>query len=145
MIASLNEIPSYLLNRITHRYNRNVREALKAAGLTTISTRILITLSIFGKLSVNDLCIHAIAEQPTMSRALDRMEAEGLLTRHAGNKDGRTRIVSLTPAGEALCRKVWPVMAAENEHMMRGIPAEDREVLMRSLGRMLENIRKNPI
>ena len=144
LVASLNEIPSYLLNRISHRYNKNVRDALKAAGLTTIATRVLVSLAVFEELSVNDLCVYAIAEQPTMSRALDRMEAEGLVTRHAGDSDSRTRIVRLTPEGKALYRRIWPVMASQNEHMMQGIPKEDRKVVLRTLAQMLENIRKNP-
>ncbi|MEZ5714900.1 MAG: MarR family winged helix-turn-helix transcriptional regulator [Paracoccaceae bacterium] len=144
LVGSLNEIPSYLLNRIAHRYNKNVRDALKAAGLTTIATRVLVSLAVFKELSVNDLCIYAVAEQPTMSRALDKMEAEGLVFRNAGTSDNRTRIVSLTEAGEALYRKIWPVMAKQNERMMQGIPAEDRKVVLRSLAQMLDNIRENP-
>lgn len=145
IVGSLHEIPSYLLVRIAHRYNKNVRDALKQEGLTTIATRVLLSLAVFGELSVNDLCVHAVAEQPTMSRALDRMEAEGLVKRHAGSPDSRTRIVRLSEAGEALCHDIWPVMAEQNEFMMRGIPEKDRKVLMRSLARMLDNIRKNPL
>ncbi|PIE10375.1 MAG: MarR family transcriptional regulator [Rhodobacterales bacterium] len=144
-VKSLTEIPSYLLIRVSHRYNKNMRDALKASGLTTVATRVLVSLAVFKELSVNDLCVYAVAEQPTMSRALDKMEAEGLVTRQAGSEDSRTRIVRLSPAGSALCTDIWPVMAEQNERMMRGIPAEDRAVLLRTMAKMLENIRKNPI
>ena len=112
--AVLKELPSYLLNRISHRYNKNTHEALKAAGLTTITTRVLVSLKMFGPLSVGELCVHAIAEQPTMSRALDRLEAERLVRRAASDEDSRMRVVRLTAAGEKdVSRDLAGVFAAE--------------------------------
>lgn len=145
LVRSLNEIPSYLLTRIAHRHNKNVHDALKAVGLTTIATRVVVSLAIFGSLSVSDLCVYAVAEQPTMSRALNRLEMDGLVVSQQGPEDSRVRMIQLTPAGEALSRRVWPVVSEHNERMMRGISDEDRQHLLRTLTRMLNNTRKNPL
>lgn len=145
LARSLNEIPSYLLTRIAHRHNKNVRDALKAVGLTTIATRVLVSLAVFKTLSVSDLCVYAVAEQPTMSRALDKLEAEGLIQSKAGASDSRVRMIQLTEQGEALYRRVWPVVSEHNERMMRGISEEDRLQMLSTLTRMLNNTRKNPL
>ena len=142
-IQTLENLHSYLLNRITHRYNKSVHKELGAVGLTTITTRILVSLKLLGGLSVNDLCVHAIAEQPTMSRALDRLENEGLVERYADTDDSRIRMVRLTKAGEAKYHDIWPVIADQNQAMMKGISTADQETSRRVLAKMLENIRVN--
>ena len=142
---ALTGLPSYQLTRIAHRYNQTIHAELKAAGLSTIATRIIASLKIFDELTINELCVHALAEQPTMSRALDRLEADGLIRRTGKDEDNRKRVVHLTPEGEALFERIWPVTQAANEAMLEGIPAEDREVTMRTLVKVLENIRVHPI
>lgn len=141
----LTGLPSYLITRIAHRYNQTIHAELKAIGLSTISTRVISSLNIFGALTINELCVHALAEQPTMSRALDRMEADGLIHRTVKNEDNRKRVVQLTAAGAALTEKIWPVMLGANDTMLADIPEADREVTMRTLLRVLENIRVHPI
>lgn len=142
--VKLGNLASYLLNRIAHRYNHGTHSRLKAVGLTTIATRIIVSLKVYGELTVKELCVHAIAEQPTMSRALDRMEDEKLISRQVSDKDNRVRVVRLTEQGEAVYEKIWPVMVGANEDLLRGISEDDRAALMRILTTILENIRKNP-
>jgi DNA-binding MarR family transcriptional regulator len=140
----LGQLTSYLLNRIVHRYNQTLQAELKQKGVTTITMRTVVSLKVYGALTVNELCVHAIAEQPTMSRTLDKMEAEGLIAREVSDKDQRVRVIRLTEAGEAFYARVWPVMTDANEALLEGVSDEDRAALMRVLMQILENIRKNP-
>ncbi len=142
---TLTALPSYLITRIAHRYNQTIHAELKAIGLSTISTRIISSLSIFEELTINELCVHALAEQPTMSRALDRLEADGLIRRAVKDEDNRKRTVRLTDAGHALTADIWPVMTGANDAMLEGIPKADREVTVRTLLKVLENVRVHPI
>ncbi len=141
---ALTGLPSYLLTRIAHRYNQTIHAELKAVGLSTISTRIIASLKIFGELTINELCVHALAEQPTMSRALDRLEGDGLIRRSVKDEDNRKRVVQLTAGGEALFERIWPVTLGANEAMLQGISEADRDVTMRTLLKVLENIRVHP-
>jgi len=142
---ALTGLPSYLLTRIAHRYNQTIHAELKAIGLSTIFTRIIASLKIFDELTINELCVHALAEQPTMSRALDRLEADGIIKRSVKDEDNRKRVVRLTAEGEALFDSIWPVTINANEAMFQGISDADREVTMRTLLKVLENIRVHPI
>lgn len=139
------EMTSYLINRISHRYNHNVQSELKALGLTTLNARIIVCLKVYGQLTVNELSIHAIAEQPTMSRALDRMEDDGLISRVAGEQDSRSRVAGLTAKGKAMYLRIMPIMAGANEHLLAGLKAEDQTRLMALLTQVLKQLRKNPI
>ena len=142
---ALTELPSYLLTRIAHRYNQTIHTELRAVGLSTISTRIIGSLKMFDELTINELCVHALAEQPTMSRALDRLEADGIIKRSVKDEDNRKRVVRLTPEGVALFDSIWPVTLDANEVMFQGISDADREVTMRTLLKVLENVRVHPI
>lgn len=140
----LADLASYLLNRIVFRHNQSVQEKLRAHGHITITIRAVNTLSVYGELTVNELCVHAMAEQPTMSRALDRMEANGLIARSVSEKDSRVRVIRLTPAGEALSREIWPVMTGANEELLAGLTKTERETFMRLLTKVHHSIRKHP-
>lgn len=130
---TLEALVSYMLARIVNGYNTDVQAQLKGTGLTQNTLRALVALKVMGRLTVSDLCFHAIAEQPTMSRALDRLERDGLISRERGEHDHRARYVRLTPAGEARYAEVWPVMAEGNARLLSAIPESDQAELMRIL------------
>lgn len=53
--------------------------------------------------------------QYNMSRLLNRVEAAGLVERHACDEDGRGQTVRITDAGRAMMRRMWPVYRAALE------------------------------
>ena len=80
-----------------------------------------------------------------MSRALDRLEKDGIVVRTVKDEDNRMRVIRLTPEGTTLSKRIWPVMQLANDKLLDGIPKADREVTMRTLVKVLENIRVHPI
>lgn len=136
----LRGLPSYLLTRISHRYMKAIRAELKGVRLNTSATRVIAALRVFPGLTVNELCAHTISEQPTMSHALDRLEADGLIFRKVHPTDSRIRQVFLTESGQDMSDRVWPVILGMNNKMMQGIPEADRDVTLRTLGRMFDNL-----
>ena len=143
--AKLWGMPSYLINRIAHRYNQNVYGQLKALGLTTLNSRIIVVLKLYGEQTVNELCIHAVAEQPAMSRALDRLEEGGYVSRIVSEADNRVRVVRLLPKGEQLYEQIYPVMQKGNEDLLSALSDDQQEQLMELLAGMLKSIRRNPV
>jgi MarR family transcriptional regulator, transcriptional regulator for hemolysin len=47
---------------------------------------------------------------PTLVRTLSALEKEGLISRRDNPGDGRSRIIELTPAGQAMLAKIQPVI-----------------------------------
>ncbi len=138
-------MPSYLLNRISHRYSQNVHSELKSRGLTTLNLRIIVALKFRGELTVNELCVHAIAEQPAMSRALDRLETDGYVTRVVSESDSRVRIVQLLEPAVQLFDEMFPVMQSANQKMLSALSEQEREQLIGLLVKVLTSIRKSPV
>ncbi|MBJ3777928.1 MarR family winged helix-turn-helix transcriptional regulator [Acuticoccus mangrovi] len=134
----------YLINRISARYNIDMAEALREHGLTTPKMRALAVLKVKPGITVNELAVYAVMEQSTMSRTLDQMEEAGLVVRSAREGDGRVREVALTPDGEAAFAEVLPIVRAQEERMFAGIGKRDRAAFLRTLHKMLRNIRQHP-
>lgn len=141
---SLLAYPPYLMNRITHRYNHSLQKAVAQKGLTVPKMRALAALAAMGELTINDLTVYAVAEQSTMSRTLDQMEKDGLITRAISGEDNRARVVSLTKAGRAAHQQIWPTVQAAESAMFEGIDAEEKEEFLRTLSRIMANIRVHP-
>ena len=55
---------------------------------------------------LSELNRHVLLSQPALSRLVDRLAARGLVRRHADPADGRSILLSLTPAGRGLQRRI---------------------------------------
>jgi DNA-binding MarR family transcriptional regulator len=143
-IGLSNYVP-YLMNRIMGRYNASLRDEMAGLGLTTPKMRALAVLSVVEAPLIRELAVYAITDPSTLSRALDQLQADGLIRRAADTADSRATRVHITEAGRALFDSLWPHMAAANMRMFRGIPDEERRAFVGTLQKMLTNIRKHEI
>ena len=139
----LSNYAPYLMNRIMGRYNASIRDEMAALGLTTPKMRALAVLSVIDGLLISQLAVHAIVEQSTLSRALDALQAEGLIRRETDAGDSRATRVMITEAGRTAFESLWPHMAETYARMFRGIPDEERRAFVATLQKVHANIRKH--
>ena len=95
-----------------------------------------------------DVHIHAYAlvrSEHQLSRALDQLDADGLIRREADPQDSRATRVYITEAGRGVFETLWPHMAEAQARMFRGIPEDERRAFVSTLQKMLANIRKHEI
>lgn len=133
----------YLMNRIMGRYNASLRDEMAGLGLTTPKMRALAVLSVIEGPTIGELAVYAVTDPSTLSRALDQLDAEGLVRREADAADSRVTRVRATEAGRARFETLWPKMAEAQARMFRGIPEEDRRAFVATLQKMLANIRRH--
>ncbi|MDX5357185.1 MAG: MarR family transcriptional regulator [Rhodobacterales bacterium] len=141
----LSNFAPYLMNRIMARYNASLREELVAQGLTTAKMRALASLSVLDAPLIRELSVYTVIEQSTLSRALDQLDAAGLVRREPDPSDNRATRVSITEAGRAAHEALWPQMFDAYDRMFRGIPETERRAFVGTLQKILSNIRKNDI
>jgi DNA-binding MarR family transcriptional regulator len=110
----------YLLARASHAIWRGFEPRLRAAGLNSLEWRVLATLSDSPPLSVGDLAREVLAQQPTVTKTVDRLAAQGWVERQADAADARRARVALTPAGVA---HVAPLLADAQAHETRRLEA----------------------
>lgn len=133
----------YLMNRIMGRYNASLRDEMAGLGLTTPKMRALAVLSVIEAPLIRELAVYAVADQSTLSRALDQLDAEGLIHRVADAEDARGTRVHITEAGRAAFETLWPHMADTYAQMFRGIGEDERRSFVATLQKILANTRKH--
>jgi len=141
--TALPEFTPYLINRIAHRYNQSVLENMTEHGITVPKMRALVALANHGELTVNEITVYAVSEQSTMSRTLDQMLKDGLVTRKVGEGDNRVRVVSLTKDGRDLYDRIWPHMHRAESELLKGLDDKKKAALLETLNSILDNIKVN--
>jgi MarR family transcriptional regulator, transcriptional regulator for hemolysin len=80
-------------------------------------------------------------EGPTLTRHLDGMENDGLVSRRRGGPDRRAVQVELTRAGHALHTRLLKAVIDFNERLRDGLSPDDVEALRMLLQRLRANVR----
>jgi MarR family transcriptional regulator, lower aerobic nicotinate degradation pathway regulator len=112
----------YLLARANHALLRGFEPRLREAGLNSLEWRVMATLSDSEPLPVGRLALEVLAQQPTVTKTLDRLVAQGWVERRADAADARRARVALTPAGQ---RHVAPLLLAATAHEARRLQELD--------------------
>jgi MarR family transcriptional regulator, transcriptional regulator for hemolysin len=79
-------------------------------------------------------------EGATMTRHLDRLEAEGFVARRPDPEDRRATLVDLTSAGRRTHRRLRAIMSAAHDACWTGIRDRDRETTRRVAMRLSQNV-----
>jgi DNA-binding MarR family transcriptional regulator len=129
---------SYLLAQASYAIYREFDAKVRAAGLSSLEWRVLATLSDGGGLTIGDLAAEVLAQQPTLTKLVDRMERAGLVERRADPGDLRRTLVFETQGGRAT---VAPLLAAAKAHERTALGAfapREAEALKRALRDLCE-------
>lgn len=143
--VGLNHFAPYVMNRVMARWNANLSDELRGHDITTAKMRALAVLSVSVSLSINELSVLGVTEQSTMSRTLDSLEEQGLISRTPRPDDLRIRDVAITEEGRAVFNEVWPVMYDGLRQMFRDIDDEECRAFLNTLHKILRNVRKNDL
>jgi DNA-binding MarR family transcriptional regulator len=128
---------SYLLAQASSAIYRAFDAKVRAAGLSSVEWRVLATLSDGDALTIGELAAEVLAQQPTLTKVVDRLEHAGLVERRDDPADLRRTLVHETERGRA---KVAPLLAAAKAHergVLAAFPARDVtafKAMLRSLG-----------
>ena len=86
----------------SHRISAEFHKEVRAAGLTITEWRVLGSLIEGEGETVGELAELAVTKQPTLSKVLPRLEAEGLVTLTTARADRRQTVVRITSKGTKL-------------------------------------------
>lgn len=131
----------FLLTDVTRmlRAEMDRRTGEAGLGLTPGEGRTLSHAYRAGGVRQNVLAERMGVEAMTLSGALDRLEARGLVERRADPEDRRAKTVHLTPAGEAMLEQIQPIAAAMRADAANAVPADD----WRNFVEVLKTVRAN--
>lgn len=93
------EYPFYWLARVHGVYTLEMEKALKSVGLDVPTWRTLMILKEQGASSMSDIALHAVAKLSTVTKAVYRIQEEGLVETSTSPQDARVTLVKITAAG----------------------------------------------
>lgn len=102
-------------------------------GLNRDEWRILAALAEEGQMQASDLVPHTSLDKMQVSRALARMEQDGLVTRQPSPDDARARLVKPTAQGRKLYRKIVPMVQAREAYLLQALEHSECEALLRAM------------
>jgi len=107
---------------ITHIDNRLRAET----GQTRARWQALFTLA-FGPqpATLTDVGQRLFVQWPTLVRVVEGLVADGLITRVDNPRDGRSKLISLTPAGMAVVKKIQPILDQERAAVLADLDDEE--------------------
>jgi DNA-binding MarR family transcriptional regulator len=112
---------------------RRLRREDAASGLSAPRLSAL-SVIVFGggPVTLGQLAAAEQVRPPTMTRLVNALEAEGLVTRHPDPGDGRITYIKATAQGQALLRAGRTRRVAALAHELANLSAADRDVLGRA-------------
>lgn len=133
--------PFYWLTRAHGRYQDALSSALADTGLDPTSWRILMILKEQDRMAVSDIAQQANTKLSTMTKAVQRMEASGLVSLQPSERDRRVTEVMLTQTGADSV----PIAEQTAQHVFNrafaGFDPDRLRLLSDLLGDLAENLR----
>lgn len=111
-------------------------------ALTRDEWRVLAHLAQHAPIKTTELAQRTALDKMQVSRALQRLERDGLVERRPDPADRRNLVVRLRPPGRALYRKVVPMALARERFLLEALAAEERQALDRALAKLLERAQR---
>ena len=93
-----------------------------------------------GRLRMHDLARKAVVSRSNVTRLVDRMEKEGLVTRSDCPVDGRGTVCELSARGRALRAKMWPVYKKQIDTLFgKHLDTREAEMLTTTFNRIIDS------
>ena len=104
--------------------------------------RVLAALSGAAPVRTAAVIERATLDKLSVSRALRRMVAKGLVERTPDPEDGRGYLLRLRPPGRALLRQVVPMVRAREDLLLETLSAAERKMMQGAFDKLLARARQ---
>jgi DNA-binding MarR family transcriptional regulator len=133
----LQKNPGFLFRRMQQVSVSLFLERLRAFGITPLQYTILRIIEAQPGIDQISVASQAILDASTVKDIVARLESKDLLERRTGEKDRRTRAVSLTRAGAALLAAVQPEVRRTQKELLAPLSRQEQTTLLRLLRTLL--------
>lgn len=126
-----------LSQRISQALSSIYREEF---GVSIPEWRILANLAEKGELSPSEIAAQTSMDRARVTRGIKDLRAKKCLLKRRDATDQRAYRLRLSPAGEALYRKIVPLALAWEQALLAGLDDAEYRELMRILGKLSERL-----
>ena len=129
----IENLPGHYIRRLQQIAVAIFLEETNAFGVTPVQFAALQTVRRQPGLDQRTLAATIGFDTSTIAGVIDRLERRELIQRNASPGDRRVRLLTLTPAAEALLDELVPGMLRAQQRMLAPLPAADRTRFMAML------------
>jgi DNA-binding MarR family transcriptional regulator len=130
-----------LLREVARLHVHTQREqVVYCTGTTSTQCVILTEVGRNGPMTLADLGRRTGLDKGWLSRAVEKLVQEGLLTKALGDEDRRTIRIALSKAGEMRFRQLNETLDAHAQRVMARIPPEEREQVAQALALLYQSL-----
>lgn len=116
------------------------RDVLAESGLSWTSFTALFVLWVWGPQETRHLAEECGVTKGTLTGVVNTLEAKGLVARGPHGDDGRLVVVSLTPAGKRVIRKLFPQFNGQETLLMGALTSAEQRTLTALLRKVLGHV-----
>lgn len=127
-----------LLAQASHLISGEFHRVVSENGLSVSEWRVLATLAGNDPMSNGRLAQVIVTKPSTVTRILDRMEADGWVQREACREDRRVTLVAITPAGDKKVSRLITLALEHERRVLEPFGLERAEALKATLKSIIE-------
>jgi DNA-binding MarR family transcriptional regulator len=127
-----------LMAQFGKAYTRKIFTEMSRAGTTPARARLLMTLQCQGSCKMADLSGDLGVTPRSVTKLVDGLEAEGLVSRESHPHDRRITMIRLTASGMQVCKESAMANHAAVTALYECLSASDRQQLARILRKLIE-------
>lgn len=116
---------------------------VRKTGQSRVRWQILFALAFAPQpATLTEIAQRAYLQWPSLVKLVDNMVREGLLHRQDNPADGRSKLISLTEAGEAMVRTIQPIKDGERAAVLQHMSDDELQQAENLLEKIFEAIRE---
>jgi len=127
-----------MLAQASHLISSEFHVVARAHGYSVSEWRVVATLEGGAPMSIGRLAQIAILKQPTVTRILDRMAADGIVERISHASDRRVTLVRITARGKRGVKQLKKLALEHEQRVLEPFGDASVATLKRMLRRMIE-------
>ena len=142
-IIDIENAPGFLVGRVAHQLKTHVRKFIKEAGLELTAEELTILTALAhldSEKSMGSLAEMLGRDATTLKRQLNSLVKLSMVERKCSPEDRRVILISITQKGKTVVDSTMPLTLALRERAMKNISEPDRQILVRVLSQMRENL-----
>jgi DNA-binding MarR family transcriptional regulator len=139
---SIHQSLGYWTSLAARAMEAEFNKRLARFGITRVAWAVLGAIQYDEKSTPSELAEFLSLDRAAITRLLNKLETQELISRHRTGDDRRSVTLRLTPKGEAVCVEVAQESDVINAQFTTGIAPEDVEQYIATVKKMLENSSK---
>ena len=140
----LDSYPFYLIDKINYLYGHEMEKVLRKHNMERVQWQILLVLREKNPSSISDLSERSGKKLSTVSRTIERMRNDNLVSTTPRKTDNRVTDVFLNEAGMQALEKILVVASKQYERAMEGYSEVEIRGLHDQLKLILANLARTP-